>query len=73
MMDTPRPFPYGAISPLEIGFYHCLGHYLIGRPPINGYPRRVIVKFGRTFKMRDREGQNFGWFIEMLRICFRRC
>lgn len=59
-MVTPPPFPYGAIGLLVIDLRCRLGHCLIVRPPVNGYPCRVIVKFGRTFEMCDREGQNFG-------------
>lgn len=28
----------------------------------------IIVKLGRVFELCDREGQRFGWFIELLRI-----
>lgn len=51
MMVSPRPFPYGSIGSLEIGLGHCLGWYLIVRPPRDSYPRRIIVKLGHAFQM----------------------
>lgn len=69
-MVARRPFHYGAIDPLAIGLQYCLGYCLIVRPLMNSHPRRVIVKFCHTSEIRDREGQNFGWFIEVLRVCF---
>ncbi|KAI5675981.1 hypothetical protein M9H77_06931 [Catharanthus roseus] len=63
-MVAPCPFPYGAIGPLAIGLHCRLGRCLIVRPPRNSYPHRVIVKFRCALQMCDREGQNFGWFIE---------
>lgn len=68
-MVSPCPFPYGAIGPLAIGLHNCLGQCLIVRRPCNNYLRRIIVKFGRAFEMCNREGQNIGWFIKVLRIC----
>lgn len=67
-MVALRPFPYGAICSLAIGLRCRMGQCLIVRTPCNGNPRRVIVKFGCAFEMCNREDQNFGWFIEVLRI-----
>lgn len=50
---SPQPFPYVAIGPLVIGLRHLLGQCLTVRPPLNGYPRRIIVKFGCAFEMCD--------------------
>ncbi|KAI5658195.1 hypothetical protein M9H77_26988 [Catharanthus roseus] len=63
-MVSPHPFPYGAIGPLVLGLRCRLGRCLTIRPLQNGYPRRIIIKFGRAFEMCDREGQNFGWFTK---------
>lgn len=66
---SPRPFPYGAIGPMVVRLCPRLRQCLTIKPLRNGYPKRIVAEFGRTFEMCDREGQNFGWFIEVLRIC----